>query len=92
MAWISFSFFGREEARSFCSPISFARWNKVSGGKLRANSKKKKKQTIKGAVTKRDKNGDGKMSKDEYWQPGVFSKVDANGDGLATLEEIRAYY
>ncbi len=66
--------------------------NAEPGGKLLVQSRKKKKQTIKGAVTKRDKDSDGKMSKDEYWEPAVFSKVDANGDGFATLEEIRAYY
>jgi len=65
--------------------------NAEPGGKLVAKAKKKK-QTIKGAVTKRDKNGDGKMSKDEYWEPAAFGKVDSNGDGQATLEEIRAYY
>jgi arylsulfatase A-like enzyme len=68
------------------------RSNAEPGGRLLANSKKKKKQTIKGAVTKRDKNGDGKLSAGEYWESAVFDKVDANGDGLATLEEIRAYY
>ncbi|MCA9195369.1 MAG: hypothetical protein KDB03_26540, partial [Planctomycetales bacterium] len=39
-----------------------------------------------------DKNGDGKLSRDEYPQPGVFSSVDANKDGFATLKEVRAYF
>ncbi|MCL4201632.1 MAG: sulfatase-like hydrolase/transferase [Pirellulaceae bacterium] len=39
-----------------------------------------------------DKNNDGKLSRDEYPQPGVFDAVDANKDGLATLEEVRAYF
>ncbi|NLF71006.1 MAG: hypothetical protein GX575_18390, partial [Candidatus Anammoximicrobium sp.] len=39
-----------------------------------------------------DKNNDGKLSRDEYPQPGVFDAVDANKDGSATPEEVRAYY
>ncbi len=39
-----------------------------------------------------DKNNDGKLSRDEYPQPGVFDAVDANKDGFATQEEVRAYF
>jgi hypothetical protein len=39
-----------------------------------------------------DRNGDGKLSRDEYPQPAVFDAVDANRDGSATLEEVRAYF
>jgi hypothetical protein len=39
-----------------------------------------------------DKNNDGKLSRDEYPQPGVFNAVDANKDGFATPEEVRAYF
>lgn len=39
-----------------------------------------------------DKNGDGKISKDEFPRPENFSRVDTNGDGFATLEEIRARF
>lgn len=38
-----------------------------------------------------DKNGDGKLSREEYPQPRAFADVDANGDGFATIEEVRAY-
>jgi arylsulfatase A-like enzyme len=39
-----------------------------------------------------DKNNDGRLSRDEYPQPGIFNTVDANQDSFATLEEVRAYF
>ena len=39
-----------------------------------------------------DRNGDGKLSRDEFPQPAIFKDVDQNGDGFATREEIQAYY
>ncbi|MBU6172443.1 MAG: hypothetical protein KGQ60_01480, partial [Planctomycetes bacterium] len=39
-----------------------------------------------------DKNGDGKLSRDEYPQPRIFDTVDTDKDDFVTPEEIRAYY
>jgi len=38
-----------------------------------------------------DRNGDGKVSAEEYPEP-LFRQIDRNGDGFVTLEEARAYY
>ncbi len=40
----------------------------------------------------RDKNGDGKLSADEFWSAELFPKIDTDKDGFATGQEIRDYY
>jgi arylsulfatase A-like enzyme len=52
----------------------------VAGGRMQA------------ALKAADKNGDGKLSRDEYPQPAVFKDIDKDGDGFATREEIQAYF
>jgi arylsulfatase A-like enzyme len=44
------------------------------------------------ALRNADKNGDGKLSREEYPQKDIFDAVDADHDAFATVEEIRAYY
>jgi arylsulfatase A-like enzyme len=44
------------------------------------------------ALKAADKNGDGKLSREEYPRPAVFKDIDKDGDGFATREEIQAYY
>ncbi|MEW6359942.1 MAG: FG-GAP-like repeat-containing protein [Planctomycetota bacterium] len=39
-----------------------------------------------------DRNGDGKLTRDEAPQTMPFDQWDANEDGVATLEEVQAYY
>jgi arylsulfatase A-like enzyme len=39
-----------------------------------------------------DKNSDGKLSREEYPQPGDFNAVDADQDGFATRDEVHAYF
>jgi arylsulfatase A-like enzyme len=39
-----------------------------------------------------DKNEDGKLSRDEFPQPGVFDVVDSDKDGFATLDEVRVHF
>ena len=41
---------------------------------------------------KADKDGDGKLSREEFWNPDNFGKVDADGDGFATLKELQAWF
>jgi arylsulfatase A-like enzyme len=41
------------------------------------------------ALKAADKNGDGKLSREEYPQPAVFRDIDKDGDGFATREEIQ---
>jgi hypothetical protein len=73
--------------------------NAEIGGKLKAEgeSSTPRRRTpaagrIDEAFKAADKNNDGKLSRDEYPQPGVFDAVDANKDGFATQEEVRAYF
>ena len=42
--------------------------------------------------TTADKNGDGKLSRGEFWNPNNFPKVDSDGDGFATLKELQAWF
>ena len=44
------------------------------------------------ALKTADKNGDGKLSRDEFPQPAIFKEIDKDNDGFATREEIQAYY
>jgi len=39
-----------------------------------------------------DKNGDGRLTQDEFPRARVFTQMDANQDGEVTLEEARTYY
>lgn len=39
-----------------------------------------------------DKNNDGKLSREEYPQSDIFDAVDSDKDGLATVDEVRAYF
>jgi hypothetical protein len=41
---------------------------------------------------KADKDGDGKLSRTEFWNPEVFAKVDVDNDAFATPTELRVYY
>jgi len=39
-----------------------------------------------------DRNGNGKLTPDEFPDPSLFKQTDANGDGVVTLEEARAFF
>lgn len=76
--------------------------NAEPGGKLKSATAAKAGQTkagakkagarLEAAFKSADKNGDGKLSREESRQPEIFSDADQNGDGTVTLEELRAYY
>lgn len=70
--------------------------NAEIGGKLLATPSRRRtgrgSARVEDAFKNADKNTDGRLSADEYPQPGVFKNVDIDGDGFATLEEVRAYF
>jgi hypothetical protein len=52
------------------------------GGEQRANALERFKQL--------DRNGDGKVTKDEFDKPKLFQRLDRNGDGAISREEVEA--
>jgi len=84
---------------------AFAEWEKVTqpaqwtrqdartqGGAANRNRTPAAGSRMQAALKTADKNGDGKLSSDEYPQPAVFKNIDKDGDGFASREEIQAYY
>ncbi len=51
------------------------------------NDPRNKNRGLEKRFTMMDRNGDGKLSKDEFKKPEMFDKLDKNKDGFVTLEE-----
>jgi hypothetical protein len=84
---------------------AFAEWEKVTqpaqwtrqdartqGGAANRHRTPAAGSRMQAALKTADKNGDGKLSSDEYPQPAVFKNIDKDRDGFASREEIQAYY
>jgi len=67
--------------------------NAEIGGKLKADAAGGKTSRRRGGIEERfkqfDKNGDGKLTPDEFPSAQLFKRMDANGDGIVTLEEAK---
>ena len=77
------------------------KWVPERGGLAKKAGKKKAQPTgvpgQRGAVllerfNQLDRNGDGKVTSDEFPNADIFKQIDANHDGIVTLEEARTYY
>jgi arylsulfatase A-like enzyme len=69
--------------------------NAEPGGKPKANPQARPRQAT-GDVDERfrqlDRNGDGKLTRDEVPQARLFERMDANRDGTVTLDEARTEF
>jgi hypothetical protein len=64
----------------------------ASKAKAKGNATSAAGSRIQEALKAADKNGDGKLSQEEFPQPAIFKDVDKDNDGFATREEIQSYY
>lgn len=48
--------------------------------------------TIAAFFKKSDRDGDGKLSRQEFRRKAIFNNVDTDGDGFASKKEVRAYF
>jgi len=69
------------------------RTNAEPGGKLKTGTGRQQgRTTLKSRFRERDRNGDGKLTADEFINPARVKELDRNADGAVTLEELRYYY
>jgi len=69
--------------------------NAEPGGKLKEQpaprGRARRGGTLRDVFNELDRNGDGKLTKDEVPRPELFERMDSDGDGFVTTEEARQY-
>ncbi len=65
---------------------------RTEGASGRAGQEARQTAAIDARFRRFDRNGDGKLTPDEFPRPRVFQQMDRNRDGVVTLEEARIYY
>lgn len=86
--WDQTSFVGKSLEAASTLMSQRERGKKRRGGKKKSGGRDRVGDDFRRA----DKDGDGKLSRDEWRRRGNFTQLDADGDGSLSLREVRAMY